>query len=86
MSKYTSLVAVDVTPTAPPGVQSVKTAIPGNLPHGQSFDAIFGGLPQTATPASRDLVVAALALLAAVILVAIARTRERPRISRAELR
>jgi Ca-activated chloride channel family protein len=79
VSKHTSLVAVDVTPTAPAGVTAVRTAIPGNLPQGQEYEAIFGGLPQTATPASRDLVVAALALLAALACLAIARPRSRLR-------
>ena len=68
VSKHTSLVAVDVTPTAPAGVDVVKTAIPGNLPHGQEFEAIFGGLPQTATPALRNLVIASVALLGALLL------------------
>ena len=34
VSRHTSLVAVDVTPTMPAGVAAVRTAIPGNLPHG----------------------------------------------------
>jgi Ca-activated chloride channel family protein len=73
VSRFTSLVAVDVTPTAPPGVEVKRTAVPGNLPHGQEFEAIFGGLPQTATPATRNVVVAALFLLAALLFGAIAR-------------
>jgi Ca-activated chloride channel homolog len=81
VSKHTSLVAVDVTPTAPAGMNGLKTAIPGNLPLGQEFEAIFGGLPQTATAASRDLLVAALALLGALALLAISRPRARMRAS-----
>src|SRR4030095_5713896 len=50
VSKYTSLVAIDVTPTAPPGTTSMKTALPTNLPEGASVAAIFGGA-QTAAPA-----------------------------------
>jgi Ca-activated chloride channel family protein len=73
VSRFTSLVAVDVTPTAPPGVEVKRTAVPGNLPQGQEFEAIFGGLPQTATPATRNVVVAALFLLAALLFGAIAR-------------
>ena len=53
VSTYTSLVAVDVTPTAPAGVDVVKTAVPGNLPHGQVFDAIFGGAADGDACASR---------------------------------
>jgi Ca-activated chloride channel family protein len=81
VSKYTSLVAVDVTPTAPAGVNAIKTAIPGNLPHGQAFEAIFGGLPQTATAASRDLLVAAFALLIALAFLAMSRPWSRVRAS-----
>ncbi|MEO6929455.1 MAG: marine proteobacterial sortase target protein [Casimicrobiaceae bacterium] len=50
ISRYTSLVAVDVTPSQPAGAYSEPTMIPVNLPAG-SGDAALGGLPQTATPA-----------------------------------
>ena len=66
VSKYTSLVAIDVTPTAPPGTTSFKTALPTNLPEGASFEAIFGGA-QTATPATLHLLLGLLLLLIAVI-------------------
>jgi Ca-activated chloride channel family protein len=68
VSRYTSLVAVDVTPTAPPGVDVAKTAVPGNLPQGQSYEAIFGGLPQTATNAAQSAWLGAIALAAALAL------------------
>lgn len=67
VSKHTSLVAVDVTPTAPPGTVSVKTALPTNLPEGWSYDAVFGGLPQTATPATLQSLIGAIALLLAAL-------------------
>ena len=63
VSKFTSLVAVDVTPTAPLGVTSVRTALPVNVPAGLDHAAIFGGLPQTAT-SSRLLLMAGAMLLA----------------------
>jgi Ca-activated chloride channel homolog len=66
VSKYTSLVAIDVTPTAPEGTIGQKTALSTNLPEGASFDAIFGGA-QTATPATLHLLLGLIALLAAVI-------------------
>jgi Ca-activated chloride channel family protein len=66
VSKYTSLVAIDVTPTAPPGTVSTKSALPTNLPEGGSFEAIFGGA-QTATPATLHLLLGLLALFMAVI-------------------
>jgi len=77
VSAYTSLVAVDVTPTAPAGTVPRKTAIPGNLPEGLSYDAIFGGLPQTATPAELEMIVGALLLLTAMTGYAAMRRRER---------
>jgi Ca-activated chloride channel family protein len=68
VSKYTSLVAVDVTPTAPPGFHLESSAIPVDLPEGQEFEKIFGGLPQTATNAPRDVAIAIAALLVALLL------------------
>jgi Ca-activated chloride channel family protein len=67
VSRYTSLVAVDATPTMPAGIEAVRTALPGNLPHGQEYEAIVGALPQTATPAARHLAMALLALAAALL-------------------
>lgn len=62
VSKYTSLVAVDVTPVRAAGDELVRSAVPGNLPDGLTgFDA----LPQTATPAPRLMLAGALALLLA---------------------
>jgi Ca-activated chloride channel family protein len=79
VSRYTSLVAVDVTPTAPAGIDVKKTAVPGNLPDGQSFEAIFDGLPQTATRARFDMLVALAAMLAALTLFALSRRPSRSR-------
>ncbi|HEY4138176.1 MAG TPA: VWA domain-containing protein, partial [Casimicrobiaceae bacterium] len=64
VSAYTSLVAVDVTPSAPAGVMARKTALPLNAPAGSAFDAI-AGVPQTATPGPLLIVVGALMLLLA---------------------
>jgi Ca-activated chloride channel family protein len=77
VSKYTSLVAVDVTPTLPADAISARTALPTNLPEGMSYEAIFGGGPQTATPATLQLVFGALALLAAAVLATLPRRRLR---------
>jgi len=74
VSSYTSLVAVDVTPTAPAGLTSLRSAVPGNLPAGLSFDAI-GGVPQTATPAALELLVGLLLLASALGLHAARRRR-----------
>ncbi len=67
VSKYTSLVAFDVTPTAPPGSVAASSALATNLPHGMSYEAVFGGLPQTATPAPLMALSGICALLVAVL-------------------
>jgi Ca-activated chloride channel homolog len=48
VSKYTSLVAVDVEPVRPTDKSLVTHAMKTNLPEGQDYQAIFG-LPKTAT-------------------------------------
>ena len=48
VSKYTSLVAVDVTPVRPTDKNLIGHAMKTNLPDGQDYQAIFG-LPRTAT-------------------------------------
>jgi len=73
VSSYTSLVAVDATPTAPAGVASLKSAVPGNLPAGLTFDTI-GGVPQTATPAALEILVGLL-LLGTALAMHVARRR-----------
>ena len=66
VSAYTSLVAVDVTPTAPAGIVAQKTMLPVNLPDGLVYDAIFG-VPQTATPAPLLTVAGALTLVTFIV-------------------
>ncbi len=62
VSRYTSLVAVDVTPVRADGADLHKSVVRGNIPDGLTgFDA----LPQTATPAELLLLAGALMLLAA---------------------
>lgn len=65
VSKYTSLVAVDVTPVRATGADLVRGAVPGNIPEGLTG---FDRLPQTATPATLWLLLGSLALLLAGIL------------------
>ena len=43
VSKYTSLVAVDVTPTRPVGEELESESVAVNLPEGWDFDKVFGG-------------------------------------------
>jgi len=63
VSRYTSLVAVDVTPTRPLQAALNQHALPVNLPQGQNYQKIFGQLPQTATPAELHLLAGFVLLL-----------------------
>jgi len=51
VSSYTSLVAVDVTPTRPEGSSGRTANMPVALPAGMVHEKVFGTLPKTATPA-----------------------------------
>jgi len=56
VSKYTSLVAVDVTPSRPADEALAEDcALPVNLPEGWNHEAVFGQLPQGATPAQMQM-------------------------------
>jgi Ca-activated chloride channel family protein len=72
VSPYTSLVAVDVTPSRPDGEVLASHAMPTNLPHGWDYDAVFG-LGQGATDAPVHLLAGALALLLAAALILLRR-------------
>jgi Ca-activated chloride channel family protein len=43
VSRLTSLVAVDTTPSRPAGARLARTELPLNLPAGWDFDKVFGG-------------------------------------------
>lgn len=51
VSRYTSLVAVDVTPIASAEIEARRTVVPGLLPAGLEASGFVGTLPRTATPA-----------------------------------
>jgi Ca-activated chloride channel family protein len=68
VTKHTSLVAVDVTPTRSDGAQLRSTALPTNLPHGWSYEAVFGELPRTATAAPLHAALALLSLVLSLVL------------------
>jgi Ca-activated chloride channel family protein len=70
VSAYTSLVAVDITPTAPNGNPRVAM-VKATMPHGSDV----GSLPQTATPAALQFILGLLALATAGFLVAWQRVR-----------
>ncbi len=65
VSKYTSLVAVDVTPTRPEDAELKGGAVPTNLPAGWQYGKVFGNLPKGATPGRFYLLTALLALVLA---------------------
>ncbi|KQY34748.1 marine proteobacterial sortase target protein [Rhizobium sp. Root483D2] len=50
VSRVTSLVAVDVTPSRPAGEPVVSTDLPLNLPEGWDFEKVFGEEPQPTMP------------------------------------
>ena len=62
VSKYTSLVAVDVTPTRPPDEKVRTGAVPTNLPAGWKYDKVFGSLPKGGTASRLYLLTALLAI------------------------
>ena len=68
VSSFTSLVAVDLTPSVARGAVCVARAVPVHLPAGWDYDHVFGQMPQTATPGRLLLLLAAGLALAAWIL------------------
>jgi len=68
VSKYTSLVAIDVTPSRPDTDPLHTHNLPVNLPAGMVYSKVFGALPQTATPAPLLLLVGGLLLLCGMTL------------------
>jgi Ca-activated chloride channel family protein len=67
VSKYTSLIAVDVTPVRPADAALHSHALATNLPHGWDYDRV-AGMGQGATDAPMHLVIGLLALLLATVL------------------
>ncbi len=67
VSKFTSLVAVDITPVRPGNKAQHRHPLKTNLPHGQDYTKIFGlpQLPQTATSATWQILIGLLLLLLA---------------------
>lgn len=68
VSKYTSLVAVDKTPSRPKDKALQQQQLPSNLPHGWSADKVFGSMPQSATLAPLHLLLGLLGMLLGGIL------------------
>ncbi|TVT58497.1 MAG: marine proteobacterial sortase target protein [Sedimenticola thiotaurini] len=75
VSQYTSLVAVDKTPSRPVDDAFNSKAVPTNLPKGWSAEKVFGTLPQTATASEINLLVGMFLLILAGALKWISRSR-----------
>jgi Ca-activated chloride channel family protein len=75
VTKYTSLVAVDVTPSRPQGEPLKRRKVPHNLPNGWEYDKVFGGVPDNATRGDRKagLMNAPAAVKSAPVVIAAAR-------------
>jgi Ca-activated chloride channel family protein len=66
VSRYTSLVAVDITPSRPEQANLKKSAVPTNLPKGWQRDKVFGPMPQTATSSKLHLLISFMLLVIAL--------------------
>ena len=76
VSKYTSLVAVDKTPTRPANDPLSSEQVANLMPYGQSTNAIFG-FPATATDAPMLRMIGIICLVAALLLLAALRAGQR---------
>jgi Ca-activated chloride channel homolog len=68
VSKYTSLVAVDVTPTRPEAEGIATRPVPTNLPAGWEYNRVFGSMPRGGTDARLHLLIGLLGLAVALAL------------------
>ena len=69
VSKYTSLVAVDVTPSRPTDKIFKRYAFKTNLPKGMIHKKVFGNLPKTATTAELNIIIGMILLLIALLMI-----------------
>jgi Ca-activated chloride channel family protein len=67
VTKFTSLVAVDITPVKPADEQSVTKAVETNLPEGWDYDSVFGQMPQGGTAADICMIIGIIIWLLAVL-------------------
>ena len=68
VSQYTSLVAVDVTPSRPVDETLSSKAVKVNLPAGWQHDKVFASLPQTATDSVWDMLLGFLLIILGCLL------------------
>jgi Ca-activated chloride channel family protein len=69
VTEFTSLVAVDTTPSAPAGTQPKTALIPVDVPEGWESGGEAGTLPQGGTSARLDLLLGSLLLAASVLFI-----------------
>jgi len=69
VSKFTSLVAVDVTQSRTKDNALNKYAFKTNLPKGMSHKKVFGHLPKTATTAELNILIGLILLLIALVMI-----------------
>lgn len=69
VSKFTSLVAVDITPSRTSESKLKKHLFKTNLPKGSSHKKIFGRLAQTATTAELNILTGLILLLIALVMI-----------------
>jgi Ca-activated chloride channel family protein len=67
VTKFTSLVAVDITPVKPADEQSVTKAVETNLPEGWDYDSVFGQMPQGGTAADICMIIGIIIWLLAIL-------------------
>jgi Ca-activated chloride channel homolog len=67
VSKFTSLLAVDITPARLREEFLQKHAMSVNLPSGWKYEKVFGPMPRTATPATLYFIIGLLLLLLSIL-------------------
>lgn len=68
VSKFTSLVAIDVTPERIKQALLKSQVMPVNLPAGWNYEKVFGRMPQTATSAELHFILGLFLLLASIVM------------------
>lgn len=76
VSEFTSLVAVDITPSNP-GIDSKDKAVKNHLPKGSNSQNRFAQLPQTATSAQLNMLVGAIFLGMGLCILILKRSKKR---------
>ena len=67
VSKFTSLVAIDVTPARVRDEILKSAAVPVNLPAGWEYEKVFGPMPRTATSAELHLLIGIILLMLSLL-------------------